>query len=118
MGWNIGWTILQDQSIDIYNEVGQETFAKIAKILIAPFQGSDMDEGGKDYDFVTVDGKQMEQIFVDALWLDFDPSKIVRGDFEGDIWEEYDHKEWAYIKAFYLIISSPHWESEKHKVIK
>lgn len=118
MGWNTGWTILQDQSINIYNEVGKDVFAQIAKHLIMPFQGSDIDEGGKDYDFVTTDDKQMEQIFVEALWSDFDTEKIVPGDFEGRTdWDGYDKGEWAYIKAFYLIIRSPHWEDEKHTIL-
>jgi hypothetical protein len=117
MGWNTGWEILQAQSINIYNEVGKEQFDNIAHILIAPFQETDIDEGGKDYNWFTNDGKEMEQIIVDAMWLGFHPDNIAEGDFEGDVWDEYDHKRWAYIKAFYLIIHSRKWQQEKHTLM-
>ena len=118
MGWNTGWEILQNISIKVYDEIGEEGFNKIAQHIIAPFQGTDIDEGGKDYDWLTKDGKEMEQIFVDAMWENFSPDDILPGDFEGEEDNMCNDEEWAYIKAFYLILESKQWQDKKHMLLK
>lgn len=117
MGWNTGWTILQNTAIGVYDEIGPDEFTKIARVLISPFQETDIDEGGKDYDLRTKDGKSMEQIIVESMWTGFSPDKIALGDLDGDVYEGYDHADMSYIKAFYLIIESKKWADKKHTLI-
>ena len=115
MGWNQGWTMLQEQVIELYNVMGAEAFAPIADIFLAPYRYSVCDEGGKSYDYVTDDGKQMEQVMVEALWPDFSPDMVPPGDFEGEEDDMYSDKEWAYIKVFYSMLNSENWRNKWDK---
>ena len=111
MGWNAGWTILQEQVIEIYDQIGAEQFKKIAAPLITPFLETDMDEGGKNYDYCTKDGKEMEQVIVDALCKDFDAKQFDPCPYDGKE-PEYDHEKYAYGQAFWGILTRQDWEKK------
>lgn len=72
MGWNQGWEILEHQVVPLYDLLGANFTGDIAKAILKPFIDTDMDEGGKDYNYFSKDGKEMEEIIVSAIYPGFD----------------------------------------------
>lgn len=67
MGWNTGWTIIEQQVVSVY-DVGALT-TEILKLLLLPFKDTDIDEGGSA-DLRTKDGKSFTQIVIKMLATD------------------------------------------------
>lgn len=99
MGWNYGWTIMQEQVIGLYDLLGESFTKKVCKAIMKPFYETDFDEGGKDYNLFSKDGKSEEQIVVEAMQPDFDPDSV-----EVEEWNEATPeilKQLAYSQKFY-----------------
>lgn len=82
MGWNTGWTIMEEQIMSLY-ELGSLS-QPVLKAVLRPFVGTDVDEGGSSYP-MSEDGKSFWQIVVEIMF----PEYIPAGDPEdGDVYSD------------------------------
>jgi hypothetical protein len=95
MGWNTGWAIMQEQVIGLYDLLGEGFTPEVCKVLLKVFADTDMDEGGKDYNMVSKDGKPEEQIIVETLLPQFDPLTYENEWMDYDDYETEDDKKYA-----------------------
>lgn len=98
MGWNVGWSMMQDQVISIYDLLGENFTPDVCKAILMPYTGTDYDSGGKDYNKRSKDGKTEEQIVVETLDKNFDPAT-----YETEAWDWDDVAEDEKISYAYRV---------------
>jgi len=103
MGWNEGYSIMEVQVINLYNE-GILT-KNVLKGLMEPFRDSDIDRGGS-HDLKSKDGKTADEIIISVM----EPEKyqeaadgFVATEENGgynekldDLWYEITKREWNF----------------------
>lgn len=98
MGWNYGYTMMEEHIIGMYDFLGEEGFtAEVAKIIMRPYISTDADSGGAIY-LEAHDGKMMEQIVVEAVDPDFDPEAYIKKETSFEM-NERD----AYVERFFEV---------------
>lgn len=98
MGWNTGWRIMQEQVIGLYDALGEKFTPEVCKVIMKSFIGTDFDEGGKDYNLLSKDGKTEEQIVVETMKPNFDPDSYESewlDHYEGISEDEKRHQAYA-----------------------
>jgi hypothetical protein len=91
MGWNRGWTIMEETVIGAYN-LGKLD-KDLLKVLMEPYRGTDIDAGGSK-GIQTKDGKDVWDVVIES-WGKTDKVppqpqvKAVYTDEEEEAWENY-----------------------------
>lgn len=90
MGWNTGFTIMEQTVIDVYDTGKLD--AAMLRILLAPYEDTDIDSGGCR-DLKTKDGKGIFEVLVSTLlpdvYAELKTRNLVEDDFLFELYEEY-----------------------------
>lgn len=87
MGWNTGYTIFEATVVGVY-DLGKLD-KKMLTVLMEPYRNRDIDSGGKK-GLVSKDGKEAEQVVIEAWGLDMPTKPPGEYDDDPDAWDAYN----------------------------